>query len=295
MLKTNLHLGTSLGSHRFMPLALTGGRSPASPSTPAMVHSPDGDGDGGGGGGGGEIDLKDPKVVALVDAAVESATTALRKNNGDLKTEKDKLKVRIDALDEKVAAIDGLDVDAIKAFAEKHNAEEYGKMFKEGRFSEVIDLEVQKAVKKIQGDIDTATEATTAATKERDEARTGLKTEKIRNSVAGSVKDLSDGALGDVQQLALNMFDHDDDGAMVLREDSTARTKDGKPVTLDTFNNYLLENRPYYFKGSQGGGGGGGQGGKDGAGPLQILSTDHATIQSKQSDIASGKAIVVDP
>lgn len=251
-----------------------------------------------GGGGGGALDPNDPKVKALVDAAVDKATAALKANNADLKKEKENQKKAMDELTEKLSALDGIDIGAFKDFASKHKTEEYAALFKAGRFSDVIDREVAKAVAKVQKEVERLTAEVATHQKAASESTAALKTERIRNKVAGSVKEFNEGALEDIQRTALDMFDMDEAGQYVLREGVAARTKDGKPVTLETLNAYLLETRPYYFKGSQGGGGKGGGGGGQGGGNdgvLRILSTDKDAINKHRSQIADGKAIVVDP
>lgn len=254
------------------------------------VYAPDG------GGGGGEIDASNPQVKALIDAAVESATKALKKNNDALLTEKKTVQTRFEELEAKVAAFGDIDPTALVNFAQQHKNEEYSALFKAGKFGEVINKEVEKVAKNLQKEIDRLKGEAETAGKTATEAKTALKTERIRNKVASQVKDINEGALDDVQRHALDIFDEDPEtGAVVLKEGRTDRTKDGKPVTLETLNGYLLETRPYYFKASNGGGGqGGGKGGPGQGGPRQIKSSDKEAITKHRAEIAKGEVIVVD-
>lgn len=257
---------------------------------PTIYRAPDD----GGNGGGGSVDPNDPAVKALLEAAVADAVKGLKKNNEDLRKEKDNQKARLDELQTKLESLGDLDLNAVSEFVKRTRSDEYAALYKAGKFSEVIDKEVEKAVTKVKRDMQALQEQLDQATKATTEAKTALKTERIRNKVATSVKDLNEGALDDIQRNALDLFDEDENGAIILKDGVNARTKDGKAVTVDTLQTFLLETKPYYFKGSSGGGarGGGQPGGK--GGPMQIPKSDTAAIAKHQADIATGKVIVVD-
>lgn len=243
-----------------------------------------------------ELNLEDPAVKKLLEplitAAVKDATSKLEKNRDTIKGEKIELQKKLDALTEQLGDID---VGSLKEFVARSKNDEYTKLIKEGKFQQVIDAEVQKAVAKVQRDIEAANERAKKAEEAAVQAKNSFKQEKIRNKAALSVKDFQDGALDDIQRRALETFDYNDEGQFVLKEGVTARLKNGKPVDFDSFGQYLIESAPYYFKPSNGGGGDGGKApakGQDGL--IRILAADQQAINKHQKDIATGKAIVVD-
>lgn len=275
----------TIGTFRSMLLRNVCGISSAAPRMPAAFHAPDGGGGGGGGGATKLADLlKDPDFKKEFDAAIGEATTGLVNKNKELLTEKKKLS---DQMLELTSKFEGIDLEQVRALMEKFEGDDEAKLIKAGKIDEVIERRAAKIISKHEKAAETAQ---AEAKKNAETAAANLakfKREKLNNAIATSVKGLAEGALPKVQRDAAEMFDIDDDGNVVAREGAPLGPG-GKPLSLETLTDYLIEASPFYFPSSGGAGGQGGRGQGGGRKPT-IAFGDSAALSANLEAVAEGK------
>lgn len=282
----NLRSRLNVGTYPFFPRTLAITRSPALPGLPAACFAPDG---GGGGGGAKTLAdlLKDPDTKALIEAFAKDQNAALAGKRDEILGEKKKLQEQLDALQNKFKALDGLDIDVIKGLMDKLENDEDAKLIKAGKIDEVVEKKAARVIAKHEKAVSDAAEREKKEKDRADGFQSRWKSEKLDNAIARSVTGLADGALGKVQRDARDLFDIDDNGDVVPKENAPMGAS-GKPVTLETYGEYLLETSPFYFPASGGAGGGGGRPG-GGAQPKKTIAwNDSNAIGQNLEGIASG-------
>jgi hypothetical protein len=180
-------------------------------------------------------------------------------------------------------------LDQVRALMEKFEGDDEAKLIKAGKIDEVIEKRAAKIIAKHEKAAQTAQDE---AKKNAEAAAANLakfKREKLNNAIATSVKGLADGALPKVQRDAAEMFDIDDEGNVVARENAPLGPG-GKPLTLETLTDYLIEASPFYFPSSGGAGGqGGGQGRRQGRKPTIAWNDSESAVGENLEGLADGE------
>lgn len=208
-----------------------------------------------------EINASDPRIQAIVKAAVDEQVAGLKANNSELIEEKRAAKK---ALDELKAQWGDLDPEAVKTVMLRLENDEDTRLIAEGKVDEVIERRVGTMRKNLENQLAKAQDALT----QRDESL-AAKDGKIkvllleRDLQAAAVKlGVVPSALEDAVAAAARTFQMNDDMELEAREGDLLLTgTDGKSsLTPAEWLEAQQEVRPHWWPPSQGAGSGGGDG-----------------------------------
>ena len=244
---------------------------------------------------GGAVDANNPEVQAMIAAAVESATSGLKKKNDEILGEKKSLQSSVKEFQERFAGFDGVDPEHVKALIHRMNNDEETKLIAEGKIDEVISRRTDAQAKDFQSRLD----ALAAKNTELEEAVSGrdnkIKTLVINGNVQKAAAELGvvPTALDDVVQRAATVFQLDDDSNAVARDKNgvVKMGKNGKdPMSVAEWLDTMRESAPHWYPGSSGGGATGGAGKKgSGSGGFTITreqARDHAVYKAAKAEAA---------
>ena len=198
------------------------------------------------------LDVNSPQIRAMIDKAVADATSGIVKNRDEVLSEKKRLQ---DEYQKMQKTWEGLNPDQVRQVMDQFSKEEERKMLAEGKLDEVVQRRFQAFITREQKQREAAEQIANQARDEAAKLKSQWHREKLYNSVARHVSGTVDGALSRIQREveAEGWFKVDDEGRITTTE-HTPLGKDGKPITMDTLNDYLLATTPFYFPASSGGG-----------------------------------------
>lgn len=209
-----------------------------------------------------DLDLTNPDVKALVDAAVAESTKGLTSNRDEILGEKKGLQEKLDALSKQW---DGLDPAVVKNLVDRMNNDEETKLIAEGKIDEVVERRVEAMKTDLETRLASATEKL-----ETLEGEKGSLTGKVKNLIidgmvrqAGGELKMLPTAMEDAIHRAKGRFELDENDKPVARDDSGALLigKDGKtPLSPTEWLESMKESAPHWFPTPQGAGAGGGTG-----------------------------------
>ncbi len=209
-----------------------------------------------------EIDLTNPDVKTLVEAAVAEATKGLASNRDEILGEKKGLQEKLDALGKQW---EGLDPSVVKNLVDRMNNDEETKLIAEGKIDEVVERRVTAMKTDLETRLTAATEQLEVLTGEK-----GSLTDKVKNLVidgmirqAGGELSLLPTAIEDAIFRAKGRFDLDENDKPVARDEAGTLLigKDGKtPITPVEWLEGMKEAAPHWFPVPSGAGAGGGPG-----------------------------------
>lgn len=211
----------------------------------------------------GDPDPNDPKVKALIDAAVTTATTGLETNKNALLGEKKKLQEEFDAFKKQWDNIG--DPEVIRGLVEKVATDEDAKLIAEGKMDEVI----QRRTEALRKDLQTQVEAGATRIGELEE-QLKQRDQRVKELVVdGRVRDAALGlkvegpAVEDAIMHARMVFGLSETGDPEARDagGSLLMSKDGTtPLQPAEWLEGMRATKPHWFGASSGGGSGGGTG-----------------------------------
>jgi hypothetical protein len=259
---------------------------------PPLPRLQEGEGGGGGGGGGGGDDdalKKDPKVLALIKAAVDAEVNGLKTKNSELIGDTKKLK-------DQLAKFDGIDPDAVRAILQRFANDEEAGLIKAGKIDEVLDKRTAKMRADFEKKLEDATKGTEAATKRAQAFQGRVLDDSVR---AAAVKaGLHQHAIDDALFRARSMFTIDENGqAVQLGEDGKpVPGKDGKsPFTPLEWLEGMKDKAPHWYPASASGGGAGGSGGKGNPGAKTMTRAAFEALDAPARAAAmTAKTVITD-
>ncbi len=270
-----------LGASALTPAAHGGG--PLSPrgdrwSARIRFDTPD-EGGGGGGGDGDALDPKDPRVVAIVEAAkkgVDNKNRELLATIAELKP-----------LKEMIAELGGVDgVKKLQTFSSQIAENEELKLIQDGKFDEVIARRTERMAAKHQKDLDALTAQNQTLTTERDAIQKRLASTVIDlrvRATASEAKVLPE-FHDDVALWAGQTFNglSEDGRPLALGEDGEPVTgSDGKsPLTPAEWLDSMKDKKPGWWPSSNPSGGAGGRGNGPAGTDLTVLANDPAAYRA---------------
>ncbi len=226
------------------------------------------------------LDLSNPEVKALVDAAVKEATSGLSKNKDEILAEKSALQEKLDAMGKQW---EGFDPEAVKQIMERIGNDEETKLLAEGKIDEVLSkrterLEADHATKlgNLQKQLD-------EATGKYESTQGTIKKLMVGGALQQAAAELGviPTAIPDALSRAMNVFKVGENDALVAEKDgATIYGKDGKtPISPAEWLDSMKEAAPHWFPAPSGAGANGGPGGKGGS--THVLSRSDARDPKK--------------
>lgn len=208
------------------------------------------------------LDMTNPAVKELVDAAVAEATKGLATNKEQILAEKKELQQKLEGLTKQW---DGLDPEVVKNLVNRMNNDEETKLIAEGKIDEVV----ERRVAALRKDLETQLAAAQEKLDEMSGTNEGLSS-KVKNLVidgmvrqAGSELNLLPSAVEDAIYRAKGQFELDEHDHPIARDDKGALLigKDGKsPLSPKEWLENMKEKAPHWFPTPSGAGAGGGPG-----------------------------------
>jgi hypothetical protein len=230
----------------------------------------------------------DPKVQALIRAAVEAEVNGLKSKNTELIGEQKKLK---DAL----GKFDGIDPDAVRAILARFANDEEAGLIKAGKIDEVLDKRTAKMRADFEKKLEDATKGTEAATKRAQAFQGRVLDDSVR---AAAVKaGLHPHAIDDALFRARSMFSIDENGqAVQVGEDGKpVLGKDGKnPFTPMEWLEGMKEKAPHWYPASASGGGAGGGGKGTPGGKTMTRAAFEALDAPARAAAMAAKTVITD-
>jgi hypothetical protein len=213
-----------------------------------------GGGGGGGNGGGGAINVSNPEVKKLLDAAVAEATSGLKKKTEELLGEKKKL-------EESFAELG--DPKAIKELMGRINADEDMKLFTSGKREEYDNRITGRMKATYENQIKAKDDKIQDLEKTLKERSSRLADTLRDSAIQGAAAKLGviPTAIPDVLSRAKSIFSVNDEANIVALDQSggVVLGADGKkPLQPEEWLKGLKEQAPHLFPPSKGGGAGGG-------------------------------------
>lgn len=190
------------------------------------------------------------KAAEAAEAKAAAETKGLKDNANKLLDEKKQLQATIESLG---------DLDYLQKLKELVDQDDDLKLVKNGKIDELI----QKKTKTMVQTYDQKIAEEQRLRREAEERHLAIdkrwRSERLTNAVSASVSGIHDGARGDVLRMAPDFFDVDQDGVISPKEGADIWS-DGRPVTLNNFNDWLKASKPWFYPGSAGSGAPGGDG-----------------------------------
>jgi hypothetical protein len=231
-----------------------------------------------------------PAVNDQLKQSVDRETTGLKTNNQQLLDEKKKLQERIAALGD---LADPEKLKQLRDLEKMIQGNEEMQLIKDGKIDEVFNRRSAALRQSHEAEVKALKKAAEEASEKLKGVTSKFKSERLNSSVAQVLQSLktgklADGALPDVQRLALDIFDVDDEGKIVARDSAPVWNK-GR-ITFEEFGDYLVEHKPYFFGASSGGGAGGSRKPGDRQ-PQEIDARDKGAFLKNLDKIAKGEIV----
>ena len=236
-----------------------------------------------------KIDLENPDVKKLVEAAVADAVQGLTTNRDTILGEKKDLQQKFDELGEQWK---GLDPSIVKNLVDRMNNDEETKLIAEGKIDEVIERRVGAMKTDLEARLTAAQEKVTEL-----EESSLANVSKVKKLVmdglirqAGGELKILPTAFDDAIHRANGRFELDEDDSPVARDDhgTLLMGKDGKtPLSPLEWLDGMREKAPHWFPTPTGAGAGGGSGGQTGSFTLtRSQARDPQVYQTAKAEAA---------
>lgn len=208
-----------------------------------------------------EIGADAPEVKALLDSAVQEATSGLAANRDEILGEKKGLQKQ---LDEMSKTWGDYDPEMVKNIMTRLENDEEAKLLAQGKTDEVIARRTERLQADHAKQISNLEAQLAEASQKYDGANSTVKQLKVEGSLRQAANELGlvPSAVEDALSRAMGVFKVHDDGSLIAEENgSTAYGKDGKtPLTPAEWLESMKEKAPHWFPAPSGGGAGGGNG-----------------------------------
>lgn len=211
-------------------------------------------GQGAGGDDGSEIDRNDPKIKAIVDEAVKTATSGLT-------AKRDELLNKMSGLKDQLKSFEGIDPDKVRTLMAKLENDEERDLIGQGQFETVFERRTEKMQKAHLK----ALEEKDSAIGQANERISRLTDSAIASAIKGAAAEAGalPKALSDFVSRAKGVFTLNDDLQVVAvdADGNVLYDADGKtPLSPIAWAKSLREEAPHLFSVPNGGGSQGGQG-----------------------------------
>lgn len=217
----------------------------------------------GGGGSSSPIDLNNPDVKAAIEKIVDEQVTGLKNKNTELLGKVHDYKEKNGELEQKIASLDGLDLDAVKGLLQKAQQDEEAKLIAQGKIDEVIQSRVANSTERMKADFEKKysqmQEETEKSIARANNFRGRVFSYEI-NKIANEVGLLPQ-AITDAILRSKELFDIDDE-ANIVAKDTAGFDEKGNKLTPKAWLESMKDTAPHWFPipkgaGATGSGGGG--------------------------------------
>lgn len=204
-----------------------------------------------------------------------------------------------------IKKFEGIDPEKYRLATEalgKLDEQEDANLLKAGKVEEVFNKRTGAMKTDYENKLTAKEEALVKSTKEAGTYRDLYRDLKLNQEVAQTIEGVGNvrkGALPDVMARAKQIFQLDDQGQLVAKNDKGEAVygKQGEPLTLQEWSSNLLQSAAHLFEQAAGGGAKGGRQ-NDGVGTIikgQLVNPTPQQFGRNLKDIASGKVEVVRP
>lgn len=209
-----------------------------------------------------EVDLTNPAIQEAIQAAVAAEVAGLKANNAEHKTEKLKMKARLDELE---TQWQGLKPEAVRSLIKRFENDEEAQLIADGKVDEVVERRVSVMKRDLEGQLAQATSK--LSEREANESRL---TSRVKHLIlerelqrAAVDQKVVSSAFEDMVSAAARVFIMNESGELEAREgDVLLKGKDGvAPLKPSEWLDSMKQARPHWWPPSQGGGTNGGDGG----------------------------------
>lgn len=240
---------------------------------------------------------EDGFFLKVDDKGYKSKLDEFRSNNRSLYNEKK-------TLEEQISKYKGIDPETYQELLEikkRLEADEEGKLIKEGKIDEVVKRRVQAYQANIDNQVKELNKERERLANENAAYKSRLSELVIDTEVQKTISKLGavrPGAMTDILNRARSIFKIDENGQMVPY-DQNGGIRYGKngsdPLSLDEWAQGLLQEAPYLFEPGSGGGASGGKKDTQKSGSkIRVNRRDPMAMGKYAEQIASGEAVAVD-
>jgi len=234
-----------------------------------------------------KIDLSNPEVKQLVDAAIAEATKGLKENRDSILGEKKTLEEKVKELN---ATFDGVDPKVLKSLAERMKNDEETKLIAEGKIDEVFQRRTDALRKDMESKLTQKDQLLTQTVTEKEQLNSRIRDVLVESMIrqAASEVGLQPTAIEDAIYRGRSVFSLDADFRPLAKasDGTTILGKDAKsPLSAKEWLESMKEKAPHWFPGSSGAGAAGSKGGAgSGAdGSITIARADARIPQKYQA------------
>jgi len=220
-----------------------------------------------------KIDLTNPEVKSLVDAAIAEATKGLKENRDTILNEKKTLEERIKELN---TTFDGVDPKVLKSLAERMKNDEETKLIAEGKIDEVLARRTDALRKDLESKLTQKDQLLTQVSTEKEQLNSRIRDVMVEGLIrqAASEVGLHASAIDDAIYRGKGVFQLDADFRPLAKasDGTTLLGKDAKsPLSAKEWLESMKEKAPHWFPGSSGAGAAGSKGGAGGGADGQLI------------------------
>lgn len=206
------------------------------------------------------IDLDDEKATALKEALSTKHQEALDKEVGGLKSKRDELLDAQRKMKDQLKQYEGIDPERARKLEQQLAENEEARLIADGKLDEVLNQRTERMRQEYDRKLQEASQTAEKSKGFADKFRGRVMRDEIRT--AASEVGLVDAAVEDAVFRAGSLFEVNDEGNVVPREDA-GLDENGKPLTPEAWLESMREKAPHWFpvpEGSQSQGGSGGPG-----------------------------------
>jgi hypothetical protein len=214
-----------------------------------------------------KIDLSNPEVKAIVDAAIAEATKGLKENRDTILNEKKSVEEKFKELS---SQFEGVDPKILRSLAERMKNDEETKLIAEGKIEEVFSRRTEALKRDYDSRIKAQEELVGKLTNDKQGLETKFKDTLIEGIIrqAASEVNVLPAALEDAIFRGKRVFQLDDNFAPVAKntDGTIVLGKDAKtPLSAKEWLEAMKEKAPHWYPGSSGAGASGSRPGPGGA------------------------------
>ncbi|MAY71061.1 MAG: hypothetical protein CME82_06365 [Halomonas sp.] len=204
------------------------------------------------------IELEEDKAKALKEALDAKHEEALNSEVSGLKSKRDQLLESQKTLKSQLKQFEGLDPERARRLEQQLAENEEAQLIADGKLDEVLNKRTERMREGYDRQLSEAQQTAESAKAFADKFRGRVMSDEIRTAAAEV--GIVDSAVQDAVYRASSLFEVDDEGNVVPREEA-GLDADGKPLTPSAWLESMREKAPHWFpqpKGSGAPGGGGG-------------------------------------
>lgn len=230
-----------------------------------------------------KIDLSNPEVKAIVDAAIAEATKGLKDNRDAILNEKKSLEDRMKEL-----SVEGVDPKMLRSLAERMKNDEETKLIAEGKIDEVFSRRTDALKRDLEGKLTQKDNLLTQTIQEKEQLNSRIRDVLVDSIIrqAASEVGLTPTAVEDAIFRGKQVFSLDENFRPLAKsaDGTTILGKDAKsPLSAKEWLESMKEKAPHWFPGSSGAGAGGSRGAKGADGSYTISREDARNPQKYQA------------